>query len=558
MTSTRYGACIVTAGYALLLAFTAGVANADDDFLGTIRGTVTNAATGEPLRKAYVRLAPASDAANVRTTITDKEGRFIFKDIRSGSYALEAEHQGFIDGKYGDPADVPLELKLIANQDLSGVDIKLMPPAAVSGHVTNEDGDLWTHASVSVFRSSWERGKRQLEGFTSAGVDDKGEFRVGHLPPGRYHLLAKPDGGWEARNRAASVPRLQPTWYPNSLDSSASVPVVLLPGQELTGAGIRLRRSSVYRIRGRVPGIQDIPVLSGAKQWMKPRLSVSFTSGKITDGPSGFLKDDGSFEIEGVPPGSYRIRVEAGMVPEEMSLGSADVQVDDRDVEGVSLPVRASYPLKGVIRPETADTVLPAGLVLWFESAEVSFWKTTKPRSDGSFVFDNVTDGRYRVGVRGGLPGQHYLKSVRYGGVESSNAGFFLSGTIDTIELTLSARGARVSGVVKRKDAGGSTMAQVVLLPETSDADLKSSETRLGVLDQSGAFTVKDAVRPGEYTLYAFEGVPNGAWTDAEFIKEVGGKGVRIKVGEGDVKTVEVPLIPRPDIAALLARLGMD
>jgi hypothetical protein len=127
------------------------------------------------------------------------------------------------------------------------------------------------------------------------------------------------------------------------------------------------------------------------------------------------------------------------------------------------------------------------------------------------------------------------------------------------MELTLSALGARVSGMVKRNGAGGSTTPQVVLLPETtSDAELQIYDTHLGALDQSGAFTVKDAVRPGKYMLYAFEGVPDGVWTDAGFIKEIEGKGVRIKVGEGDAKTVEVPLISRSDIAALLTRLGMD
>lgn len=88
--------------------------------------------------------------------------------------------------------------------------------------------------------------------------------------------------------------------------------------------------------------------------------------------------------------------------------------------------------------------------------------------------------------------------------------------------------------------------------------ELRRYDTHLGGLDQSGAFVVKEPVRPGEYTLYAFEGVPDGAWTDAEFIKEIEGNGVRIKVGEGDAKTVEVPLIPRSDIAGLLTRLGMD
>ncbi len=125
------------------------------------------------------------------------------------------------------------------------------------------------------------------------------------------------------------------------------------------------------------------------------------------------------------------------------------------------------------------------------------------------------------------------------------------------MEVTLSARGALVSGVVRRNGAAGPA-PRVVLLPDTANAELRRYDTHEGALDQSGAFVVKEPVRPGEYTLYAFEGVPDGAWTDAEFIKEMEGKGVGIKVAEGDAKTVEVPLIPRSDIAALLTRLGMD
>lgn len=126
------------------------------------------------------------------------------------------------------------------------------------------------------------------------------------------------------------------------------------------------------------------------------------------------------------------------------------------------------------------------------------------------------------------------------------------------MEVTLSAGGGRVSGVVRRNGAVGSLTPQVVLLPDTPDAGLRRYDTHLGGLDQSGAFAVKEPIRPGEYTLYAFEGVPDGAWTDAEFIKEIEGKGVRIKVWDGDAKTVEVALIPRSDIAVLLTRLGMD
>lgn len=558
MDSTRYGVCAVTTGYTLFLVFTIGGATAAGGDNASVRGIVSNSITGERLAKAYVRLAPASHPTKIRPTLTDEEGRFLFKDVQPGNYSLEAEHQGFMEGVYGDAIDVPLELRVAAGQDLSGLKISLIPPGAISGRVTNEDGDPWTHAVVGVFRSRWKRGKRLLEGFTSAEVDDKGEFRAGHLPPGRYYVAAEPDRHWEATNRAVSEAQLQPTWYPNSLDSSTAVPAVLVAGQELTGTDIRLRRLSVYRIRGKVQGIREIPVLQGPRLWMRPRLSVLSATG-TGNTRSGVMNEDGSFEVEGVAPGSYQVRVEQGMLPTLMKLGSASIRVDNHNIDDVSITVRAPNVLKGVMRIDGNDAALPSGLRLWLDSTEgLVFEANTTVQVDGSFAFDNVPTGQYRIQIRGGASEGYYLKALGHGGVEGTDLAFSFSGAADTIELTLSAHGAHVSGVIRRNDRARSMTARVVLIPDTRDTGLVESDTHAAMLDQSGVFTVKDAIRPGEYTLYAFEGVPEGAWTDAEFMKEIEGKGVRVKPGEGDVKTVEIPLIPRPDLTALITRLGMN
>jgi hypothetical protein len=539
-----------------------------EDASGSIKGTVTNAVTGERLRKAYVRLAPVSDAASIRPAVTDEQGRFVFENIQPGNYSLEAEHQGFIESKYGEDAGAPVELRIAAGQNLSDLNIRLMPPAAISGRVTDEDGDPWTHAQINIKRSVWKGGKRQLEGFNNAELNDAGEFRADHLPPGRYYLSAEPDAWWEKRNRIASAPPLQETWYPSSLDSSSATPVDLLPGQELRGAEIRLRRGSVYRIRGKVSGLQDVPALPGPSPWMAPRLVVWSAPGVggSSSSKGGRLREDGSFEVEGVAPGTWQIRVEEGFLSGQLPLGVVTVRIADHDVEGVSLTVQAPHLLKGVVRIAGEENkALPEGLSLWLDSSDGSSWEeTTSPRKDGSFDFENVPFGRHRIHVRGGASGQYYVKRLRYSGLESSDmeaspdTEFSISSDGDTLEVTLSARGARVSGLVKRDGAAGSATPQVLLLRDTPDAGLRRYDTHLGGLDQSGAFAVKEPVRPGEYTLYAFEGVPDGAWTDAEFIKEIEGKGVRMKIGEGDAKTVEVPLIPRSDIVVLLSRLGMN
>jgi hypothetical protein len=334
--------------------------------------------------------------------------------------------------------------------------------------------------------------------------------------------------------------------------------VILRPGQEFTGAEIRLHRSSVYSIRGKVSGLQSVPALPGPREWMTPHLAVSSAPGVGGNSKGGLLKPDGSFEVEGIAPGTWQIRIEQGVSTSLMALGVAMVEIDDHDVEGVSLTVHAPHLLKGVIRMEQEGMTLPARLSLWLESPDGLVWdRTTTPSQDGSFDFTNIPSGRYRVHVRGAASGQYYVKRLRYGS-DLSETGFSISADGDVLEVILSARGALVSGVVRRDAAAGSATPQIVLVPETPDAELRRYDTHLAGLDQSGAFAVKEAVRPGEYTVYAFEGVPDGAWTDAEFTKAIEGKGVKIKVAEGDAKTIDVPLIPRSETAELLTRLGMD
>jgi len=145
-----------------------------------------------------------------------------------------------------------------------------------------------------------------------------------------------------------------------------------------------------------------------------------------------------------------------------MALGVAKVRIDDRDVEGLSLAVHAPHSLKGVVRIDGADKPLPAGLSLWLESPDGLLGdRTTMPCQDASFDFENIPSGRYRVHAGRGTAGRYYVKRVRYGS-ESSDTEFSISANGDALEVTLSARGALVSGVVKRDDGGVSPYSKVI------------------------------------------------------------------------------------------------
>jgi hypothetical protein len=92
-------------------------------------------------------------------------------------------------------------LRLTPGETVTDINVELSPQAVISGRVVDEDGDLWSHANVNLYRSEWERGRSAGSGYSSGEVNDQGEFRIGQIPPGRYYLGAEPNPGWEIRNR---------------------------------------------------------------------------------------------------------------------------------------------------------------------------------------------------------------------------------------------------------------------------------------------------------------------------------------------------------------------
>ena len=521
--------------------------------LCAIKGTVTNEVTGQGLQKAFVRLL---GKGGPYPTVTDSSGRFVVDKIPPGTYSLVAERQGFIQSLFGEAQGVRLELQLTPGQVLSDITIKLIPQAVVAGRVVDEDGDVWTHSTVNIFRSGFEQGRRRLQGVIGGEVNDQGEFRFGQLPPGRYYLSAEPDAVWESRNRPpakeAAASRLL-TWYPSSADPENSTAVTVGPGDQLSGIEIRLRRGSVHVIRGKLVGAENIPEDRG--QFRRYILAIGSAPG--ANGLSGVIRSDGTFEIPNVPSGTYEIRVGQGLPP--LNLGSMKVQLDDRDLEDVSVQLVPPRPLKGFVQYEEKGAANLSGFTVQLESFLPGWIPPTVSREDGSFEFSLVGSARYRVNIKSG-PG-YYLKQIRYGNAVSTDGTISLTGAIENLILVLSARGARVTGTVVgtgepkksvEQAKGAVSTYQVVLVRNGAPGD-----ARLATFDQNGAFLLSD-IAPGTYRLYAFEGVPNGAWEDSEFMQEVSGLGHELELVEGDVRNVEAPLLLKSKLAPILKKLGME
>lgn len=154
-----------------------------------------------------------------------------------------------------------------------------------------------------------------------------------------------------------------------------------------------------------------------------------------------------------------------------------------------------------------------------------------------------------------------YLKSIRYGNAESTDGTFTLTSYGVPLEVVFSTKGARLSGTV----TGNAAMPQVILTPDDlipddlnpDSAARREHETLAGVFDQNGVFSI-ESIPPGSYKLYAFENVPEGVWLDPDFLKEVESAGIAIKVAEGDVQTIQIPVLEKVESDPALAKLGIN
>ena len=101
-------------------------------------------------------------------------------------------------------------------------------------------------------------------------------------------------------------------------------------------------------------------------------------------------------------------------------------------------------------------------------------------------------------------------------------------GANPALEITVSSRGARVQGNIANKDglpAAGVWVVAVPDEPRRTTLRLFKSQTT----DQYGNFDLH-GLAPGEYKLFAWEGVENNAWEDEDFLKLFEPQGTRLEV----------------------------
>lgn len=547
-------------------------------------GRVTNALTGEPVKKATVRLAPSrgtpdgsvamftGPAGTVMpggqgySTTTDSDGSFRIDGVNPGEYRLSANRSGYLSASYGakSPNRAGSPIRLDPAQQKTDLAFAMTPQAVITGKVLDGDGDPVSGGMVQVLTPMWTRGKLRYNPRGGGQINDLGEYRIANLSPGKYYLFAQifnnmPDGNVVTGKQDVRPVR---TYYPSSIPFSGANPVEITAGQDVSGIDIRLQSAQTYHVRGHVAGLP-----SGNNGRERTALNLTPREDEIVvfGGGQSSLHPDGSFDISGVAPGAYYLSM-FNMSGQIRGMARQAVDVGAGDVDGVVLTITPPGSLRGVARlegnpPANSSQVSASKLHLTLMSAEMMSMMSppasAKFSDDGTFTIENVMPGKFYL--QANAPPGTYLKSARFGNSEVLGKELDLTGgAAGQLELIYRYGPGEIDGQIDSTQNGSASsgaVAQIAVVPEELNAD--GSGLRFSGTDTKGTFSMAN-LPPGRYRAYAFEEVNPNALQNPELLKQLESRSSLIAVKENEKKQVQLPLIHADELTQIYARLGVQ
>ena len=500
---------------------------------GSIEGRVVNAVSNDPVRRVILTLTKINAKGDPATTQTDGEGHFAFSGLEAGAYRLEGERSGFQRQAYGARLNLTVGtlLSVGAGAALKDVTFKLVPDAVISGQVLDQDGEPMPNLMVSARRRGYAGNRREWVQAGATQTNDRGEYRIAGLRPGRYIVLAMNMNLGIALAGVSREPRSDrpdttyaSTYYGNTLEVSRAAPIEIRMGDDRRGTNIQMIKTTTVRVRGKVVNPPEGSTL------MMLLLRRGTGSGQAPGSVAVAQSGDGSFEITGVTPGSYLLTARSATDPLKVA-GAMPLEVGDRHVEGLEFRLSPGAEVRGHITILGEKT---AGREVRVSLEGVDEMPGDQPSAgggeDGRFTLKGVYAGKYRVRVNG-LPENAYVRSVKLGGQEVDESGVEL-GSAAELEIALSPGGAQVEGVVSGPDGKPVASATVTFLPD-SKRESSYASTRT---DQNGTFLEK-GLRPGRYKVLAWEDMEAGAFRDPEFVKPFESRATAVALEEnGRVK----------------------
>lgn len=391
-----------------------GISTRPQDTEPWITGRVVRADDGLPIEGAKVEFRYSwafSSNGEFPTAISDTHGDYRSSEsLKAGPYEIVASAEGFVPKRFS--RDGTLEgssQELDASTRIQGINFQLQREAVIRGTLIDLEGKavgagIW----VALFRKVKDEDSAvRLRTVSTMMTDAAGQFMFKNLEPETYFVCVD---GRNGRNGIDDSPHpaewLSEVWYGNANSAEEATPLALNEGDVRDNLRITVRREKRYRV---------IVWPSGPDGQAK---DYSF---HIAGRRTGYARQqDGSYVIEGVPPGYYQLSVMASGEGDFIGAGDVSFEVTDADVT-LHLELGGPGEIEGVVKAHNvADKVLPE-VMLTIDSKLTRASQGSGVDGAGHIKFERVLPGPY-VFRPLKMPDDVVLRSVRCGGAEITPA----------------------------------------------------------------------------------------------------------------------------------------
>ena len=333
-------------------------------------------------------------------------------------------------------------------------------------------------------------------------------------------------------------------YFPGVPDAGSAQILTLAAGEERHGADILIGPLQALNVTGTSVGPDGTPM-----RYIMVAVVNAATGARVGHAGVVMAGAGGRFTLSALPPGRYTLMGRAA----EPGGGEGDAMpyfaetefvLSNADISGVTLRFERGVAVTGRIVPpaagrtgDVANVRLGATPVDSFASlVPTRVVATTRP--DGTFVFDGLGPGKWRV-TAASLPSGWSLRSAMLSGRDTLDVPFEVQPgqPISGLTVTMTDQLTEIVGTVLDAD-GKPTSAYSMLAFSTEQALWTTAPRRVsGVarLSSDGRYSIT-GLPPGEYYLAVLSDVRPGQLDHPAFLESLIASALKVTLAEGERK----------------------
>jgi Carboxypeptidase regulatory-like domain len=542
-----------------------------------VQGVVKNAATGEPLPRALVRIE--GDAMG--GALTDGDGRFEISGVPTGPQAFQVIKPGFVDQL---PSGMVMPATIVNGSsnsehnvhvavDMPDLVFNLSPTNAIRGQISLSTGDPAQGIGVMLLRRTVQEGRAVWQTATNARTNSDGAYRFAGLADGVYAIYTEPamDNDVPANLVETGNDRSVTRWgypslfFPDASDLAGAAKIQVSGGQQAQ-ANVLLTEEPFHLVRAAViaPG-------GGSPTATEMNVTVTIQDGQGHQLPYGGQYDPATRSVQAfLPDGAYALMVTAigghepiqfgparnprPNAPQGPLIGQLDFSVAGHAVTGLQVPLGAQRSssvqlsmLRSGLQDAAADGFQGNPLVVmvsqaggWITDGMVSSY--AEGYATGPIETTYMGPGTYWVHTT--IPQKGVCEgSFTAGGASLAREPLVISPSGATPPLTLTLRDdcsslwVSLPPTAETPEAGEEPSYTVYVIPDfDSTADIAPITLR----PSSGGMFALSGLTPGPYKVFTFPSPVELEYRNPEALAALSSPGQAVTLAPNATGHVEV------------------